>query len=412
MFYQLKITLRNLRRNGLYSVINIAGLAISLTAVILTFLWVRDELNFNRGFRNADRIYQIDYSSPLSLAPFVAQNIPEAEQVCRTCNRFDLGVLTYGEDKFTLTDVYVADSSFFSFFGINIIRGNAAEPFEDKHSLVLTQSLAHRIFKDDNPVGKLIQSSAYGTLHVTAVIPDMPQNSSLQYKAILPFSFYSEVNPNFTSEEDWNNRYFTTYALIADGIDAKMLGDKITHAVWTKLNPGEEFNPDTWLKFSMLRFATMHLYSSDGAPTGIKNVRLFSIIAFALLLIAAINYVNLVTARLVKRTKEAGIRKTLGSGRMRLFMQMMQESSVMFVIALAAATLLVYLVLPFYNDLTGKQYRFDILSPEIWLIYIVLFIAISLLAGIYPALMITKFRPVGLLSTQTYKPQKSFLERA
>jgi len=412
MFYQLKITLRNLRQNGLYSAINIGGLAVSLAAVILTFLWVRGELNYNHGFRNADRIYQIDYSSPLSLAPFVAQNIPEVEQVCRTCNRFDLGVLTYGEDKFTLTDVYVADSSFFSVFGISAIEGNASKPFEDKHSLVLTQSLAHRIFKDADPVGKLIQSSAYGTLHVTAVIPDMPQNSSLQYKAILPFSFYSEVNKNLTSGEDWYNGYFTTYALVAGGVDTKKLGDKISHAVWTKLNPGEEYNPQFWMKCAMLHFTTMHLYSSDGAPTGIKNVRLFSIIAFALLLIAAINYVNLVTARLVIRTKEAGIRKTLGSGRMRLFMQMMQESSVMFVIALAIATLLVNLVLPFYNELTGKEFRFDILSTETIVIYIVLFITISLLAGIYPALMITKFRPVGLLSTHTSKPQKSLLRKS
>jgi len=155
----------------------------------------------------------------------------------------------------------------------------------------------------------------------------------------------------------------------------------------------------------------MHLYSSDGTPTGIKNVRLFSLATFFLLLIAAINYVNLVTARLVKRTKEAGIRKVHGSGRMGLFMQMMQESGVMFVLALVVATILIYTLLPFYNGLTGKQFHFDILSPEIWLIYIALFIAVSLLVGLYPAVIISKFKPVSFFSKQSSMPQKSFLRK-
>ena len=409
--YHLKIAIRNLRRNGLYSWINIGGLAVSLAAVIFTFLWVRDELSFNRGFRNAGRIYQVNYSSPLSLAPFIEQNIPEVERAGRTCSRFDLGVLTYGDDKFTLTDVCVADTSIFSIFGFDFIQGNAAKPFEDKNSLVITKNLAQRIFKDEDPVGKSIKSSTYGMLHVTAVISDMPQNSSLKYKAILPFSFYSEINPELASMEDWGNWYFTTYALISNGVDAKMLGDKITHAVWSKLNPGEKFNPETWLQFSMERFVTRHLYSTDGTPTGIKNVRLFSMATLALLLIAAINYVNLVTARLVKRTKEASIRKILGSKRTGLFMQMMQESSVMFVSALAVATVLIYLLLPFYNELTGKQFRFDILSPVIWLIYIVLFITISLLAGIYPAVVISKFKSTGLSNTYTSVTQKFILRK-
>ena len=412
MLYQLKITMRNLQRDKFYSAINIGGLAISLAAVFLIFLWVRDELSFNQDFKNAERIYQIDYSTPLSLAPFVEQNIHEIEQASRTCSWFDLGVLTYEEEKFTLTDVYAADPSFFSVFGINFIQGNPAKPFVDNHSLILTKSLAYRIFQDEDPVGKSILSNTYGMLYVTAVIPDMPQNSSLQCKAILPLSFYTEVvATNFASGEDWGNWYFTTYTLIADGVDAKLLSDKISRAIWAQQNPGEEYDTEFWMKFSMLRFTTMHLYSSDGTPTGIKNVRLFSLATFVLLLIAAINYVNLLTARLVKRTKEAGIRKVFGSGRMGLFLQMMQESSVMFVSALVVTTVLIYMLLPFYNELTGKQFQFDIFSPEIWLIYISLFIVVSLLAGLYPAVMISKFKPVNFFSKQSSMSQKSFLRK-
>jgi len=412
MFYHLKITLRNMRHDKFYSAINIGGLAISLAAVILTFLWVRDELNFNRGFRNAGCIYQLGYGSPLSLSPFIEQNIPEVEQVCRTCSRFDLGVLNYGDDKFTLTDVCAADSSFFSVFGINFIQGNPTKPFEDIYSLVITKSLAYRIFKDEDPVGKIIQSDTYGMLHVTAVIPDMPQNSSLKYKAILPLSFYTEVvNPVFPTGEDWGNWYFNTYAMVADGVDTKMLGDKISRAAWAMLFPNEKYKTETWLKWSMLRFTTMHLYSSDGAPTGIKNVRLFSIVTFVLLLIAAINYVNLVTARLIKRTKEAYIRKILGSGRTGLFRLMLLESSVMFVTALCIATLLIWILLPVYNELTGKQFHLDILSPEIWITYIVLFIIITLLAGIYPAVSMSKFKPAGFLNVHSSTTGKSFLRK-
>jgi len=412
MFYQLKITLRNLRRDKFYSAINIGGSAIVLAAVILTFLWVRDELNFNRSFKNADRIYQLGDTSPLSLAPFVEQNIPEIEQACRTCNRFDLGVLNYGDEKFTLTDVYAVDYSFFSIFGINAIQGNLAKAFENRQSLILTKSLANRIFRDEDPVGKFILSDTYGILHVAAVIPDMPQNSSLQYKAILPFSFYTEeVSPYFVGGENWNNRFFTSYALVSGAGSIKVLEDKITRAVWAHLNLGAEFDAETWLKFSMSRFTTMHLYNSEGAPTGIKTVRLFSAATFFLLLIAAINYVNLVTARMVKRTKEAGIRKIFGSNRMRLFLQMMQEAGVLFVSALVVATILIYLLLPFYNELTGKQFRFDVLSPEIWLMYIVLFIVVSLLAGIYPAVIISKFKAVSLFSVHVSLPEKSFLRK-
>ena len=411
-FYQLKISLRNLRRDKFYSAINVGGLAISLAAVILTFLWVRDELNFNRSFRNADRIYQFGYGSPLSLASFIEQTIPEIEQASRTCNRFDLGVLTYGEDKFTLTDVYAVDYSFFSVFGISAIQGDAAKAFENRQSLVLTKSLANRIFKDEDPIGQFILSDTYGMLHVAAVIPDMPKNSSLQYKAILPFSFYTEVvAQHFATGENWNNWLFTTFALVSNSMDTKMLADKITRAVWAHLNPGVEFDTETWMKFSMSRFTTMHLYNSEGAPTGIKNVRLFSAATFFLLLIAAINYVNLVTARMVKRTKDAGVRKIFGANRLKLFLQMMQEAGLLFISALVAATLLIYILLPFYNALTGKQFQFDILSPTIWLMYFVLFLAVSLLAGIYPAVIISKFKAVSLFSAHVSLSKKSLLRK-
>ncbi len=412
MFYHLKIAIRNLRRESLYSAINISGLAVSLAVCILIFLWVRDELSFNRVFRNADRIYQIDNSSPKSLAPLVAQKIPEVQYVCRIYNRFDLGVLSYNDEKLTIPEACLVDSSFFSVFSFEIIQGNPQKPFKDKHSLVLTESAARHIFKNEEAVGKLVKSDTYGTLHVTAVIADMPQNSSIQYKAILPFSFLPEVNPDTgTRETDWSNWYFTTYAMVAEDIDIHALNDKINRVVWAETSPDEAYNPDGWLQFSMLPVTTMHLYQSDGTPTGMKNVRLFSIAALVLLLIAAINYVNLVTARIVKRTKEAGLRKILGSGKIGLFMQMMQESCIIFVLAMMLATVLIFLLLPFYNELIGKQLRFDILSSSIWLLYLALFISVILLAAVYPAVMLSSFKPAGLIDSHSSVSGKSFFRK-
>ena len=411
-FYHLKIALRNLRRDSLYSIINIGGLAVSLAACILIFLWVNDELSFNKEFKNADRIYQLGYTSPLSLAPLIAQKIPESQHICRIYARLDLGVLSYEGSKFIVRDACIADSSFFSVFGLDFVRGKSDQTFEDKYSLVISESLARRIFKDEEPVGKVIQSVTYGALHITAVIADMPENASLRYSAILPYSFYSVVNPSLASREtDWNNRYFNTYATLLDGVDIKLLEDKINRTVWMETNPDEPYTYEKSMQISMRKLTISHLYAFDGTPTGMKSVRLFSIAALILLLIAIINYVNLVTARLVKRTKEACIRKIIGSKRIELFLQMMMESTLTLVFSLIVATVLILLLLPFYNELTGKQLRFDVTSPDLWLAYLGLFAIITLLAGIYPARIMSLSRPAGMGASSTPISQKSFLRR-
>jgi ABC-type antimicrobial peptide transport system permease subunit len=330
----------------------------------------------------------VDYTTPGKLAPFIESNIPEAIHTCRTFDNLDLGVLSYGENKFTIPDVCLADSSFFSVFSFPVIQGNRNKPFEDKLSLVISRSLAERIFKDEDAVGKTLVSDRYGSLHVTAVMADMPANSSIRYEAIMPMDMYPDVarQINYGPNYDWSNFYFNTYVMIADGAgDVKTLSNKLSRAAFAEAWPNETFTTGCPLDMPLIQLTSMHLYASDGTPTGIKNVRLFSIIAIALLLIAVINYVNLVTARMIKRSKEIVVRKILGSNRISLFMQMIRESGIMTAAGLLSATLLMQLSLPLYNQLIEKELEFNFFSPSVILAYLLLFVLITLLAGAYPA---------------------------
>ncbi len=413
MFYNLKIMFRNLYRDGLYSIINIAGLAVSLAICILIILWVRDELSINRNFKNADRICTFGRNSPGNLAPFIEQNIPEVLHTCRVFSRLDLGVLSSGDEKFTESEICLVDSSFFSVFDPGFIKGDPALLFKDKYSVILSESLAKTLFNGEDPIGKSIQSDKYGIMHVTAVMADFPQNSSLQYRMILPFTLYPDVAAKigYSDGKDWSNWYFTTYGLLAENVDLKALRDKMDRMVWKEVIPEEAYVPGTWLSIPIQSLTTLGLYDSEGAPSGIKNVRLFSAAAFILLLIAAINYVNLVTARLTKRAKEASIRKILGSGRIKLFLQMMYESGLVFVLSVILATILIFLLLPFYNELTDKQLQLELFSPSVLLIYLILAVVIILGTGIYPAFMLSSFKAGNLSGSATSVHGKSYVRK-
>ncbi len=406
LFYHLKIAFRNLRSGSLYSAINIGGLAVSLAVCILIFLWVRDELDFNRGFKNADRIYQIGNNVPGPLAPLIGREIPEVSHVCRVSRGLNSGVLSYVDKKFTVFDALLADSSFFTVFGIDIVRGDQQRPFSNVNSVVISESLAKDIFQDEDPIGKSINSDEYGMLNVSAVFAGISQNSSLKCRMVFPTS-----SPHNEMVSNWNNHLYQTYAVIAKDVDPKALSQKISLAAWKEAKPGEPYKPGGVLDFSVSPIVTQHLYAADGSPTGIKNVRLFSLVAIVLLLIAVINYVNLVTARLIKRTKEAGIRKMLGSGKAGLFLQMIRESGLMFVLSLIVATVLIFLLLPYCNNLTGKQLSVHFFSSEIWLVYLVLFLVISVLAGIYPAILMSKFKPIELAGALSLQ-KKSFFRKS
>jgi hypothetical protein len=377
-------------------------LAVSLTAAIFILLWVQDELSRNKCFENAEQIYQYGACSFENEATFIAENFPEVLQTCKTTNtEVNLGVLSINHsEKFTLSNVYLVDSNFFSFFKIKVLLGNPEHPFEDKRSIMLTETYAKRLFKDENPIGKVIQSEYYGSFYVTAVIADFPKNSSLPFNALVHTSFFSDwldwMEINRPQDHSWRCR-FTTYLMLSKNTDYRALAIKIAEEKHKDRNREGDFNPETDWYSKLIPITNMHLYDYwDEKDTGIKKVRLFSSIIFVLLLIAVINYVNLVTARMIDRAKEVEIRKILGESKFGIFMHTMRETMVMVFMALFLATILIKLLLPSYNILVGKQLDFSFANLEVWVIYTGMFVVVSFAAGIYPAIRLISFKPTGL----------------
>ncbi len=399
-FGGLRFAIRNLRRNGLYSIINIVGLAVSLTACTFIFLWVQDERSYDRFHKDADSIYMAvahfrsdggeetaEVSSGL-FAPTAEQLFSnEVETYCRVGQNF-VGYFKAGEKKTGDKGILMADSTFFSFFNFPIVKGQGEGLLQTPNDVVISESLATELFGNDNPIGKLISADGSKDYQVVAVMKDMPANTSVP-RVDMVCSFKSKHDDYFTGILDtWYGCEFLSYLRIKPGTDLKQLAEQTT-AKQTELKD---------MRFFTLQpLRNLHLYSINGEPAGIKTVRLFTWIAVALLIIACVNYVNLVTARSSRRYREIGLKKILGARKSALFVQLVTEAALLFFIALIIAVILNLLLLSAFNQLAGKQIVFAWGNLNIWLIYGGMLLAIIALAGVYPALSLSAFRPIGML---------------
>ncbi len=422
MFYHLKIAFRNLRRNGLYSTINITGLTISLAACILMIIWVYDELSYDRFHANKENIYLVNtvlnsadgnnYSyrySSAGLSVYAKAEVPEIKDACRF-SEHSFSYFRYNSRQIltnnSITRGAAVDSSFFKIFSFPLINGNPQKPFDGDFSIVLSESTAKSIFGDENPIGKAIMTN-WGDeyFHVTGIMKDMPENSSIQYDYLIPFNLmkrtYSAFGPFKEPDEDMVRFNYTTYLELYPGSNVKQVGDKLREIAVRVTTPYASFLGFTEfppIQFPLQQMTGQHLYNADGSPGGIVKVRLFAVISILILVIACINYVNLVTARTGKRSKEMGVRKFLGAKWANIVRQSMQETCLMLAIALVLATMLIYLLLPAYNQISGKSMEFHLFSPHVLIIYGIAIICILGLAGIYPSLYLASFgssKPVG-----------------
>ena len=393
--YNLKIAIRNLQRNGLYSWINVVGLAVSLAAVIFIALWVKDELSYDSAYRRIDDIHIIhchyvnngveEYMTylPAPLSRVIQEDLAEVEAAAAVGFDWDLGYLSCEGKKSirqTFEDFALADTSFFRIFDMEFVEGDAAHAFPDADAVVLSQETAALLFGEEPALGKMIKGDNGADYHVSGVVKSPPENSTIHFKALSSF----ERTPRKNFWRQWSNRVFV---LLRPGADPKVVGEKIAdvhekHSNWYK----KEF------PYVVQPLGQYRLYAADGSETGMRNVRLFTIIAVALLVIACINYVNLVTARARKRAKEIGLRRLAGANRRQLFMQMMTETVLLFLVSIAVATVLVYLLTPHYRTITGKALFFTVLDAQVLLFYLCCFVFIVALAGIYPALSLSSFK--------------------
>ena len=396
------LALRNSRRNSLFAVINLLGLAVGMACFILIALWIRDERSFDSFHAAKDRLFLltiihpnggVDPNVPYALAPRLADEVPEIETFARLFRLGNIQTCAFRAEtgqgdvrQFYERSVSLVDPSFFSMFSFPFKSGNSETALKSPDSLVLSEAAAAKYFGTADPVGRTLTLNGRSDLVVTGVI-SVPANSHLQPDFIAPL-------PN-RLDTDWNWRD-PSYILLRDGVSPSAVGAKIASSL-NRLHPGPL--PGTF-RVALLPLADIYL--GFGRRT---YVHLFSVIAGLLLLIACINYMNLATACSSSRTKEVGIRKVLGARRGELVRQFFGESLFMAATGLLLSFILVKLGLPLLNSLTGKQLRFsELAATPMTLLVLALWAAVGLIAGSYPALFLSAGRPARAFGTSAAAP--------
>ncbi|MBN9296324.1 MAG: ABC transporter permease [Filimonas sp.] len=406
MLIFFKSTLRSLWKNKAYSFLNIAGLAIGITCAALIFLWVEDEVNYDNTYQKKDELYLVEInadvdagvfthsSTPGPLAPSILSEVPGVANTCRMSEGSTSLLFTNGDKTLYASGRY-ADPSVFDMFAFPFQEGSASNAFSQLHSVVITERTARNVFGDTkNIVGKSIRIDNKQDYIVSGVLKNMPENSSLQFDWLIPYEVYREDNGWL---DKWGNFGINTYVALKTGVHVadvnKQLHDFIAkkQGAQTSTSHAFLFNMNEW-----------HLYDDfkNGKQTGdgrILYVRLFSIIAWIILIVACINFMNLATARSEKRAKEVGVRKVLGSGKQRLIMQFIGEALFMSLLATLVALLLISMVLPLFNTLVQKNLSIQLANPAHLFSLIAITILCGLIAGSYPSFYLSSFNPIAVL---------------
>lgn len=410
-----KIATRSMVRQKLFSAINISGLAVGITACFLILMYVRRELSYDRYHPNADRTYRVwvsgalggnDFSMAVTAAPMAAAlkaDYPDIETVTRGTGIGGFPVIRYGDKVFSEERWTAMDSTAFEVFGLELLRGDPGQVLNQPMQVLITESTARRYFGDEDPLGKTLNSDRRRDFVVSGVIKDMPQNSHAHYDFIASMSSYQQ-----SESQQWMNHNYYTYLVLNEGYDPEELEAKLPGMVTKYVGPQIEqalgVSYDELLEngaayaYHLQPITAIHLNSDLDEEIEVngstKYIYIFSIVALFILGLAAINYMNLSTARSAERAKEVGIRKTLGSNRKQLIMQFLTESVVFTVLAGAIAFVLIKLSLPWFNNLVGLQLQagLSLLWPLLGVSVIV-----GLVAGVYPAFFLSSFHAATIL---------------
>ncbi len=419
----LLIAWRNLNKNKGYSILNILGLAVGMAVFILIFLYVQYELSFDRWHKEADRIFRVVQHQPgnmylgsdrfaVTQAPLAAALMQEFPEVV-AATRIDTSgnvLLTYGEKNFLEKNVHWADPYLFEVFSIELIRGNPETALDDPHSILFSESVARKFFGNEDPIGQTVVYLEEHDMHVTGIFRDFPKNSHFIMDVMLPF----DAMPVLLDRklDSWGNSSFYTYFLLQEGADPTLFERKLPD-LYQKYRGDQGWDTAGYYLQPMTK---IHLYSSinfDISPgNDIRYIYLFSSIAFLLLVIACINYMNLATARAAKRAKEVGMRKVVGARRNQLIKQFLGESTLLTLVALILTLGLVVLFLPVFNGFIQRDLSFDPLHNLGLLLGVMgTFVLVGLLAGAYPAAYISRFKPISALRSASSKGKGGALLR-
>jgi putative ABC transport system permease protein len=399
-----KITFRNLWKNRGFSFINIFGLATGIACSLLIFLFVTDELSYDRFHKDSDLVYRVvkdfvnddgskipDATTPAALAPAMQREMPEVASITRIRPNWGRNYLIkYGNKKITEEKLFGVDSSFFDVFTFPFVMGNSKAAFRDINSIVLTQAAAKKLFGSENPVGKTLSVDAFGDMVVSGVLKDVPSNAHFHFDLLVSFN----KQPGTSSQNNnWHGYNDYTYVKVKQGTNISGLVKKIQ--ALNDRNVQKSFSI-----FYVQQIKDIHLTSNlkwELEPNGDKQyVYIFILIGLFIIIIAAINYMNLATAKASVRAKEIGVRKVAGALRESLINQFLVESVITCMIASFLAIGLAQMLLPIVNELIGKQLR--LFNDPKLLVYILagtIFLGIA--AGFFPALYLSSFKPITVL---------------
>jgi ABC-type antimicrobial peptide transport system permease subunit len=411
----IKIAWRNLFRNKGFSFVNIFGLATGITCTILISLWVQNELDFDKDQKNYNDVYQVvanrnfnnqvftDYNMAFPLGPSLEDGYPQIKNAV-VVSGFGPSVLSFDGKKIKKNGLSVS-SHFFDVFSFNFLKGNPQTAIRDEGSIVLTESGAKAFFGNDDPINKVLKIDNKRNAKVTAIIADLPTNSSFTFEYLEPYSaeFIKSAMP------EWVNSFSYVYVQTLPGADIKTLDENINTLIKKHV---PEDHVSTYFSFPMSKW---HLESDfkDGINNGgmIDYVKLFSIIAIIILVIACINFMNLSTARSEKKAKEVGVRKTLGSNKKQLIFQFLSESMLITFLAFIISIATVYLLLPSFNLLVNKQLSLPVSEPIFWIASILLILFTGFVSGSYPAIYLSSFNPATVLKGTILAGKKALIPR-
>lgn len=410
---------RNITKSPFYAFLNIATLAVGLTTFIFIFIYVSDELTYDKYHEKHERIYRLESDFtigskhdefaivPIPMGPALKIEYPEIEEFVRF-NNMDNVLIKVGEKEFYEDNFYFADSTVFEVFTHKMIMGNLEGSLTEPNTAVLTQSIANKYFGKQNPIGLLIETGEGRQYKITAVIEDLPGNSHLRFKAL----FSAVTLAKEAGEEEFNSmepgRFWNigvyTYVLLNENSSIESIHQKFPQFYEKYMKSiGDQLNASFDLKTTKL--GDVHLTSklASDLPTGnISYVYIFSAVALFILLLAAINYMNMATARSSERSREVGLRKVMGAEKKQLIFQFLSESVLLSVIALLLALAIVYLMMPDFNLLTGKDLTYGLISGPVNLISIIsISVLIGIIAGSYPAFFLSSFMPLNVLKGMT-----------
>lgn len=424
----IKIAFRNLYRHRTFSVINILGLAIAITCCLLIYLYVADELSYDRYHQKANRIYRVtrDFISPdgsmnLHLGhlappfgPLLKNDFSEFEEVART---LQIRLLTtYQDDSPDPVSMYVdksylAEPSLFNIFTIEMIEGDPLKNFDEPLKVILSEKTSARFFGEQSPLGKRLKIFNSWDVEVTGVFKDLPDQSFWHPDMFVSFSTLND--PNIYGKEglesNWSNNSFGTFVLVKEPFDEENVTSRfpefLDNHMGGMIQDTSIPRPSTWTHLYLQKLTDIHLYShldSEEETNGnITSVYMIGVIGLFILLIACFNFINLSTARATKRSREVGIRKVTGANKYQLIMQFTGESIVIALVAMIISLIMSYFALEWMNEFTGKSlYIFQPVDGRLLTGLAIFSILIGILAGIYPAFVMSGFKPVTVMKSQ------------